>query len=181
LLLICKRGSMNGKEATVVNVSGKRIEVSVNGIQMTMKINELALPPSSYKPIVNDTNEGPKISKMARKALAEAENSDLVITTGDTAVTSGGPSMRLKSNTVDCLGCSFEEARRKCEDKFSSVMMSKRPVVYILHGHGPQGVLKKKIREWLSRDKQWVKKFSSAEQEDGGDAFTKVELKSTLL
>lgn len=181
LLLICKKGSMNGKEAAVVNVSGKRIEVSVNGIQMIMKINELALPPSSYKPKVNDGNEGPRMSKMARKALAEAENSDLAVSIGDTAGASEGPSMRLKSNTVDCLGCSFEEARRKCEDKFSSVMMSKRPVVYILHGHGPQGVLKKKIREWLSRDKQWVKKFSSAEQEDGGDAFTKVELKSTLL
>jgi DNA mismatch repair protein MutS2 len=180
LLLICKKGSMRGKEAKVVNISGKRIDVSVNGMQMTMKINELALPPSSYEPKINDANEGPRISKMARKALAEAENSDIA-SFGETTGNSEGPTMRLKSNTVDCLGCSFEEARRKCEDKFSSVMMSKRPVVYILHGHGPQGVLKKKIRDWLSRDKQWVKKFSSADHDDGGDAFTKVELKSTLL
>lgn len=180
LLLICKKGSMSGKEAKVINISGKRIDVSVNGIQMTMKINEMALPPSSYMPKSNDANNGPKMSKMARKALAEAENSDIAISIGDANGNSEGPTMRLKSNTVDCLGCSFEEARRKCENKFSSVMMSKRPVVYILHGHGPQGVLKKKIRDWLSRDKQWVKKFSSADQDDGGDAFTKVELKSML-
>jgi dsDNA-specific endonuclease/ATPase MutS2 len=55
--------------------------------------------------------------------------------------------------------------------------MSNRSVVYIPHGHGT-GVLKKKIREWLQCDRQWVKKFRLADQEDGGDALTRVELKS---
>ena len=76
------------------------------------------------------------------------------------------------------LGCNFEEARRKCEDKFSRVLMSKNPVVFILHGHGTQGVLKQKIRDWLKRDKQWVKSARPADASDGGDAFTRVELKS---
>jgi len=89
--------------------------------------------------------------------------------------------MRVSSNTVDCIGCNFEAARRKCEDKFSKVMTSKNPVVFILHGHGTQGVLKSKLRTWLGRDKQWVKKWSSADKEDGGDAFTRVELKNSLL
>lgn len=74
-------------------------------------------------------------------------------------------------------GCSFEEARRKCEDKFSQVLMTKNPVVFILHGHGTQGVLKQKLRDWLKRDKQWVKSATAADTEDGGDAFTRVELK----
>lgn len=76
------------------------------------------------------------------------------------------------------IGCNFEEARRRCEDKFSKVLMSKNPVVFILHGHGTQGVLKQKIRDWLKRDKQWVKRARPADPSDGGDAFTMVELKS---
>ena len=57
-------------------------------------------------------------------------------------------------------------------------MMNKNPVVFILHGHGTQGVLKQKIRDWLKRDKQWVKSAKPADPSDGGDAFTRVELKS---
>ena len=56
-------------------------------------------------------------------------------------------------------------------------MMNKNAVVFVLHGHGTQGVLKSKIREWLKRDKQWVKNARPAEVSDGGDAFTRVELK----
>lgn len=59
--------------------------------------------------------------------------------------------------------------------------MSKNPVVFILHGHGTQGVLKQKIRDWLKRDKQWVKRSRPADASDGGDAFTMVELKNSIL
>jgi dsDNA-specific endonuclease/ATPase MutS2 len=58
--------------------------------------------------------------------------------------------------------------------------MSNRSVVYIPHGHGT-GVLQKKIREWLQSDRQWVKTFRPADQEDGGDAMTRVELKKQDL
>ena len=60
-------------------------------------------------------------------------------------------------------------------------MMSKNPVVYILHGHGTKGILKQKIRDWLGREKQFVKKFGAADSADGGDSFTKVELKNSLI
>jgi len=52
--------------------------------------------------------------------------------------------------------------------------------VYVLHGHGT-GVLKKKIRSWLQEDRQWAKSFRAADQADGGDAFTMVELKKQKL
>ncbi len=57
-------------------------------------------------------------------------------------------------------------------------MTSKKPVVFILHGHGTKGVLKQKLRDWLKRDKQWVKNARPADASDGGDALTRVELKS---
>jgi DNA mismatch repair protein MutS2 len=77
-------------------------------------------------------------------------------------------------------GKTFEESKRKCIDEFSKATMSNRSVVFILHGHGT-GVLKQKIRSWLSTDRQWVKSFGPAEQADGGEAFTKVVLKKVDL
>jgi len=85
--------------------------------------------------------------------------------------------MRTDSNTVDVRGCNLEEAKDKAATKFSSALMAGRPVVYILHGHGTGGVLKTKIRNWLKTERQLVKKFQPADKSDGGDAFTRVELK----
>jgi DNA-nicking Smr family endonuclease len=48
-------------------------------------------------------------------------------------------------------------------------------------GHGTQGILKEKNRDWLQRDKQWVKKCKPADAADGGDAFTLVELKKLQM
>eukprot|EP00979_Chaetoceros_neogracilis_P008241 scaffold1833_cov263-Chaetoceros_neogracile.AAC.2 len=185
-LVICKKGAMSGKEATIINTSGKKVTVSVQGMQMSMKLAEVALPPRSFvvkKATEKREMEGKNtMSKMARKAL-DSEQRDFTAGAGSDTVgkKSSGSIMRLSSNTIDCLGCNFEEARRKCEDKFSKVMMNKNPVVYILHGHGATGILKQKIRDWLKREKQFVKKFGAADAADGGDAFTKVELKTSLL
>jgi len=196
-LVVCKKGALRGAEATLINISGKRVDVTVRGMPMMMKLGEVALPPKSFQPSeaigvrntigadIKNSKSGPQMSKMARKALAD-EESDVVLkrnnnSNSQESTKSNGPVMRLSSNTVDCLGCSFEEARRKCEDKFSRVMMSKNPVVFILHGHGTKGVLKQKIREWLKRDKQWVKSFGTADASDGGDAFTIVKLKNLQL
>ena len=185
-LLICKKGAMSGKEATVISTSGKKVNVSVMGMQMSMKLAEVSLPPKSFVAVKKNANQANKgrigMSKMARKALEE-EEADMTLNKGSNrpAKQSNGPVMRLSSNTVDCLGCNLEEAKRKCENKFAKVMMNKNPVVFILHGHGTSGTLKTKIRDWLRREKQFVKKFGPADASDGGDAFTKVELKNSLF
>jgi DNA mismatch repair protein MutS2 len=64
----------------------------------------------------------------------------------------------------------------KCDNFFSSVSLQGRHYVYLLHGHGT-GALKTKLRDWLARERHYVKRFAPAEQSDGGDAFTMVELK----
>lgn len=186
-LVICKKGALSGKVATVISTSGKKVNLKVQGMQMSMKLEEVALPPRSFIGGANDANMEKNnarngMSKMARKALQE-EEAEIALGSRGIPPTkqSNDKVMRLSSNTVDCLGCNFEEARRKCETKFAKVMMNKTPVVFILHGHGSSGVLKSKIRDWLSREKQFVKKFSPADASDGGDAFTKVELKNSLI
>jgi dsDNA-specific endonuclease/ATPase MutS2 len=187
---ICKPGSFLGKLAKVISVGGSRVDVSVNGLAMSMKMNELAvsLSEDSRKDEGKVQAEDNKISKLARKALLDeslmgnekgsgrkiSPSSDV---SGSNNEPSGSITVRLKTNTIDVLGCTFQDAKQKCEEKFSQVMSQKSPVVYILHGHGTQGVLKEKIRDWLQRDRQWVKKWKPADAADGGDAFTLVELK----
>ena len=85
--------------------------------------------------------------------------------------------IRTDSNTIDVRGCNLAEAQSKAKAKFSSALMAGRPLVYILHGHGTGGILKTKIRNWLRSERKLVKKFGPADSSDGGDAFTKVELR----
>lgn len=196
-LVICKKGSsLRGKEGTI-NKLGKKIELNVGSMPIRLKLNELALPstvavgqagaPSS--PFASQKNpvygpNGEKLSKIAQRALAggelggRAEVSGLDDTGGGNAFARSrkGSVGRLEANTVDVRGCNFEEAKQKAVKKFGTVMTQKRPVVYILHGHGT-GALKNKIRAWVQRDKQWVKSWKKADQDDGGDAFTMVEVK----
>ena len=119
-LVVCKKGALNGAQATIINTSGKRVDVTVRGMPMTMKFAEVALPPKSYKPdeLTNDTQPsiksrstssrfGPQMSKMARQALANEEADKVTRRNSDEAATSSksdGPVMRISSNTVDCLG-----------------------------------------------------------------------------
>jgi len=188
-LVICKKGAFRGKEGIINQLGSNKIQLSVSGVPVQMKMNEIALPASAVQG-ENGNNDGgkrqrnadgsPEMSKIARKAMAEAESMGETRINEGSSATSGGKEVdvgRLDRNTVDVRGCNLEEAKRKCQDKFSSVMMSKRPVIYILHGHGTSGVLKQKIRDWLKRDREWVKSYKAASREDGGDAFTRVELK----
>ena len=70
-----------------------------------------------------------------------------------------------------------KEAKDRVKIKISQAMMNGRSVLYVLHGHGTGGVLKTKVRNWLRSEKQLVKRWNPAEQSDGGDAFTRLELK----
>ena len=183
-VVVCKKGAFFGKEGVVRQV-GKKIQVAVGGVPVMLTTKQIAFPPSSGKvPQTNNAHNaprGPKMSKMAQRALDldSSANSpvDMVASSGPS---DKGTAMKTKSNTVDCLGLNFEEAKRKCIDGFSKAAMQNRSTVYILHGHGT-GVLKKKIRAWLQSDRQWAKSYKAADQSDGGDAFTVVTLKPQNL
>ena len=114
-LLVCKKGPLNGSMATVVNASGKRVDVTVRGMPMTLKLGEVAMPTKSFQPSTSDqtqskqssTRGGPQMSKMARQALADEaadERNRRKTDTSSEGTSSNGSVMRLSSNTVDCLG-----------------------------------------------------------------------------
>ena len=55
------------------------------------------------------------------------------------------------------------------------MLQTGEPVGWVLHGHGT-GVLKKALRTWLPKQKE-VEKFRPANADEGGDAYTRVELR----
>ena len=163
---------------------GKKIQVSVRGVTDCLTTTEIAFPPSSVA--VRKSNNaintgGGGLSKMAQRALDLDSSVDTPVEmSSSSSPSNSGTTMKMKSNTVDCIGMNFEESKRKCIDAFSKAAMQNRSVVYVLHGHGT-GILKKKIRSWLQDDRQWAKSFRAADQADGGDALTMVELKKQKL
>ncbi len=183
-VVVCKKGAFYGKEGVVQQV-GKKVQVAVGGVPVRLTLKEIAFPPSSSRKSTtakSATGGGPELSKMAQRALDLDSSADSPV---DMASSSSSPrdkgtAMKTKSNTVDCIGKNFEESKRLSIDAFSKAVMQNRSCVFILHGHGT-GVLKKKIRSWLQNDRQWVKSFRAADQADGGDAFTRVELKKQKL
>jgi DNA mismatch repair protein MutS2 len=183
-LIICQPGSLFGRDASVVSFQRNRVTVQVSGVTMGLKLTDVAIPPrkgGSFQ--ISQTvsaEEKSSTSRAADKAL-QAEQSGRRDASGSSSTGSVGASssvvMRMDSNTVDVRGCNLQEAQEMAKAKFSSALMSGRPVVYILHGHGTGGVLKSKIRSWLKTERTMVKNSQPADKSDGGDAFTRVELK----
>ena len=177
-VIVCKKGAFYRKEGNVMQV-GKKIQVAIGGMPVRLTTKELSFPPVSGAQKA-DVSERSKMSKMGRRALDldVTDNSPVnKVTSASSSRKSSGSAMKTRANTVDCIGKNFAESRQLCITAFSTASMQDKSVVYILHGHGT-GVLKRKIREWLQRDRQWAKRFRAADQDDGGDAFTRVELKN---
>ena len=186
-LIVCKQGAMFGREASFIKSLSGRVEVSVNGMNASFKLTEIALPPSSETSLLAKYNKSRGPQKGSQSAISKAAERALDIETS-----SGGNSktkalvppepvrstvaMRTQSNTVDVRGCNLEQAKDKAETAFSSCLMSNRSVVYILHGYGTGGILRNKVRSWLKTSSA-VKEWAPASAEDGGDAFTRVILR----
>ena len=191
-IVVCKEGAVNGKEATITKVTKKNVEVSVGGMPLRLKWDEIALPSSALATQLEQASRaaaerrGKKVSKFARQALAEAQQMES-ISSGPTKGESGTDEsnaksqIRTSSNTLDLRGKNLAESEVECQNFFSQASMQNRNVVFILHGHGTGGVLKTKLRDWLRRERQWVKRFQPADPSDGGDAFTMVELKKLKI
>merc|ERR1711871_192550 len=90
------------------------------------------------------------ISKRVEEDLKSAADSGLF--DGRSPKRKDGGMMRMDSNTVDIRGLDIEDAMSAVRDFFGVQMRAGRGTVYVLHGHGTKGVLKKKIREALKRE-----------------------------
>ncbi|KAL3934314.1 MAG: hypothetical protein SGBAC_009943 [Bacillariaceae sp.] len=177
-LIVCKIGPLFKRQAIVEKALGRQVQVKVSGVTMAMKLTDLALKPTvaTFSPAVKkNTSKGSKLSKAAEKAL----KSEIKKTPASVSVDPAKPKQaifRTESNTVDVRGCNFEEAKDRVRSKISKALVSQRRTIFVLHGHGTGGVLKTKLRQWLKSEKKLVKRWGAAEQSDGGDAFTRLEL-----
>lgn len=180
-LTVCKAGPLFGREAIVEKILGRQIQVKVSGVTMALKLADVSMltsgkfaKPKQIQSIARD--RASRLSKSAEKAL-KSEGNVKRETSATESKRSPSVSIRTESNTVDVRGCTFEEAKDRVREKISKCIMNGRPVVYVLHGHGTGGVLKSKIRGWLKSERQLVKKWGPAAQTDGGDAFTRLEVR----
>jgi len=192
-VVVCKKGPLLGREAVIAKVLGGGVEVRVNNMNVGLKLTEIAIPGNKRKASFtslssSSSSAGPSFKatlKGADRAIADEQKESWGKTPPAMSTTSGSSStkfaMRTQMNTVDVRGCNLEEAKEKATTKFSKVLMGGggASVVYILHGHGSSGILKSKIRYWLSgmqKQGNLVKSWKPADMSDGGDAFTQVEL-----
>ena len=81
---------------------------------------------------------------------------------------------RTQDNTLDLRGQRVDEAFAACDRFFDQMTLREIDRVFLLHGHGT-GALKNALRAELKLNR-YVKRVAAAAEEDGGDAFTVVEL-----
>lgn len=84
--------------------------------------------------------------------------------------------MRTSFNTVDVRGLRLRDSEAKVDHFIKAGIPQGRKVIYILHGHGT-GQLKEGLREFMKRH-PYVSSHRSADETDGGDAFTMVKIKT---
>ncbi|CAJ1957296.1 unnamed protein product [Cylindrotheca closterium] len=182
-LIVCKIGPLFQRQAIVEKILGRQVQVKVSGVTMAMKLTDVALKPAdvALRPTVSNSSfnlktpsKGSKLSKTAERALkSEMKKAPASV---DPAKPKQTIVIRTESNTVDVRGCNFEEAKDRIRTKISKAIINQRGAIFVLHGHGTGGVLKTKLRRWFQSEKKLVKQWGAAEQSDGGDAFTRLEL-----
>ena len=84
------------------------------------------------------------------------------------------PPVPTTSSEVSVRGMTVEEAFQVIDGYLDSVFLAELPMVRIIHGKGT-GTLRRSIRKKLSKH-PLVKSLASAEQKDGGDGVTIVEM-----
>jgi DNA mismatch repair protein MutS2 len=142
-----------GKDGVVCTQSKKGIEVQVGALKLWVAIDTLSVAPLKEK-----THQ----SKIGTSSSSHSE-----------PIRSA--SLRTISNSVDLRGLRADEALRTVDFFLDRLLQHGDSVAYILHGHGT-GALKKAVREWL-RDNPVVASWRPASDSEGGDAFTRVDLR----
>ena len=178
---VWKKGGMFGREAVVIKDNGKQIQVKVSGLSMRMKLTELSMvvtgEGTTAKKSSTSTGGRSKRSSKAVEMALKSESRERKVSPSEDQKVKSSVTMRTDSNTIDVRGCTMDEARDKVTGKISQCKMNGYGTLYVLHGHGTGGVLKTKLRSWLQTERKLIKKFKAADAADGGDAFTRIELR----
>lgn len=81
-----------------------------------------------------------------------------------------GDVLRHDGNTLDLRGQRVDEGIDAVERFVDRALMSDKPVVFVLHGHGT-GAMKQAVRDWM-RTSPHVARWQPALPDQGGDAYT---------
>lgn len=144
-----RRASGTGE---VISVSGSTAQVRVGGLTVKAKLADLTR-----------VSGKPQQAQQPRTEVSFAPRSRML----DEAV-------RVPANTLDMRGMRVDEGQAAAEQFFDKAMRGGWDTVFLLHGHGT-GALKDGLRGWL-RSSGYVSDWVAASEEQGGDAFTVVEL-----
>ena len=182
-LKVCKTGALFGREAIVIKDNGKQIQVKVSGLAMMMKHTQLSTVITGGSDIAKKASttaggrgKASRSSKAVERAL-QSESRERISSTNVEQKVKSSLTIRTEGNTVDVRGCNLEDARDKVTSKISQCKMNGHSSLYVLHGHGSGGVLKTKLRGWMKMERRLIKKYAAADASDGGDAFTRIELR----
>lgn len=138
-----------GEKGIVVDTKGKNVEVEIRGKRMRVNRREL-----QYL-----TSKAPVSS---------------VSVQGSSSHPSGPKGIRTDSNTLDLRGMRVHEALDEVEAFLDGLSLTEQGSGYLLHGHGT-GALKTALRQWLPKSR-FGRNWRVGGPEEGGDAFTVVEL-----
>ncbi|MFT5684018.1 MAG: DNA mismatch repair protein MutS2 [Myxococcota bacterium] len=145
-----------GSRGKIVSVlSRDRFEVEVGRMRMKVELSELL----EGEPIL-EHRKSAKITDI-EASLPPPVARELV-------------AVRTDGNTCDLRGQRVDAALDLAEQFLDAMVRRNESVTYILHGHGT-GVLKKAVRAWLPECAH-VNRWRPAMQQEGGDAFTLIEL-----
>ncbi len=151
------------RDATVVEVKRDgRVQVAVGTLRSWVKLDDLflAAPAPRGEDKKKKRGKKPPANRKAPRPQPEGERQW------------GG--LRCDANSLDLRGQRLEEALESTETFLDAMMMRGEPVAWVLTGHGT-GVLKDGLRRWVESSR-YVRRWRPAEEGEGGDAWTIVEL-----
>ena len=146
---------LTGQEGRVRSAQGDRVTVEVRGKTLRLKAGDVERLPDADEVPRTHTRPQPRQPRPRRSVAL-----DQVV--------------RLPGNTLDLRGQRVDEAMASVEKFVDQAALRGFDAVFLLHGHGT-GALKSALRTWLPQA-PGVKQHTPATAEQGGDAYTVVEI-----
>jgi DNA mismatch repair protein MutS2 len=154
------------REATVVEVKDDgRVQVAVGTLRSWVKLDDLIL----VAPRPQQAQGGPR--KRRGKKARPARQQPSAARRGDEERWGG---VRRPGNSLDLRGKRLDEAIEDTETFLDALVLRGEPVAWVLTGHGT-GALKEGLRRWV-KTSHYVGRWRAAQEGEGGDAWTVIEL-----
>jgi DNA mismatch repair protein MutS2 len=142
------------REGEVVELKGQDAVVQAGAMRLRVPVADLV-------PLKGKARLSPKLKEGGGAAV-------------DRARSAAAAAVSAPAESCDVRGLRADEALRMVETFLDRLYGEGRPVAYIVHGHGT-GALKQSLREYLDAS-PYVRTWRPAENTEGGDGATRVEL-----